>query len=152
MLLVSQKDVELELSKWRDEIAKVHQSISYYHGDIDRQTAERLLLDHYTKRGSGGAASFSSLSHGSSTSSSSSSLDNAASAAAGPVLDGLFLLRKCSASPDDFSLSMINQMSFYHFRICNSIDSYYVLDDGPVIHGIDELINHYQIGMFGVDS
>ncbi len=64
--------------------------------------------------------------------------------------EGLFLLRKCSASPDDFSLSLISNMQFYHFRINHSIDAYYVIDDGPLIHGIDELIKHYQIDPHGL--
>lgn len=64
--------------------------------------------------------------------------------------DGLFLLRKCSASPEDYSLSLICNMTFYHFRISHSIDAYYVLDDGPLIHGIDELIKHYQIEPHGL--
>ena len=45
-------------------------------------------------------------------------------------LDGLFLVRGCSASPDDFSLSIIANSNFYHYRIGHSIDAYYVLDDG----------------------
>ena len=60
------------------------------------------------------------------------------------------MLRKCSASPEDYSLSLICNMTFYHFRISHSIDAYYVLDDGPLIHGIDELIKHYQIEPHGL--
>jgi hypothetical protein len=41
-------------------------------------------------------------------------------------------------------------MQFYHFRINHSIDAYYVIDDGPLIHGIDELIKHYQIDPHGL--
>lgn len=48
-------------------------------------------------------------------------------------LDGLFLVRKCSASPDDFSLSIIANSNFYHYRIGHSIDAYYVLDDGSLL-------------------
>ncbi len=66
------------------------------------------------------------------------------------TLDGLFLVRKCSASPDDFSLSLINKGNFYHYRINHSIDAYYVLDDGPLIHGLDELIKHYQLDPHGL--
>ena len=65
-------------------------------------------------------------------------------------LDGLFLVRKCSASPDDFSLSMIANSSLFHYRIGHSIDAYYVLDDGPLIHGLDELIKHYQYDPHGL--
>ena len=66
------------------------------------------------------------------------------------MLDGIFLIRKCSASPDDFSLSMIANSNFYHYRIGHSIDAYYVLDDGPLIHGLDELIRHYQFDPHGL--
>jgi hypothetical protein len=88
-------------------------------------------------------------------------------------LDGLFLVRGCSASPDDFSLSIIANSNFYHYRIGHSIDAYYVLDDGkqtkknkrfcfslvyfctveklgPLIHGLDELIKHYQYDPHGL--
>lgn len=67
-----------------------------------------------------------------------------------PSLDGLFLLRKCSASPDDFSLSLLHKGQFYHYRICHTIDAYYVLDEGPVIHGLDELVRHHQIEPHGL--
>jgi hypothetical protein len=81
------------------------------------------------------------------------------------------LIRKCSASPEDFSLSMIFKGSFYHYRISHSIDAYYVLgkhiienfedllklsssfikkDDGPLIHGLDELVKHYQFDPHGL--
>lgn len=60
------------------------------------------------------------------------------------------MIRKCSACPDDFSLSMICKNMCYHFRINHSIDAYYVLDDGPLIHGLDELIKHYQNNPHGL--
>lgn len=68
----------------------------------------------------------------------------------GDSLDGLFLVRKCSASPGDFSLSIICKGNCFHYRINHSIDSYYVLDDGPLIHGMDELIKHYRLDPHGL--
>lgn len=65
-------------------------------------------------------------------------------------LDGLFLVRKCSASPGDFSLSIICKGNCFHYRINHSIDAYYVLDDGPLIHGLDELIKHYRLDPHGL--
>jgi hypothetical protein len=112
------------LVKSREEINKLNQYVNYYHENIDRLTAEKLLKDAYY-------------------SPSNSMSTNALS-------DGLFLLRKCSASPDDFSLSMICKGNFFHFRINHSIDAYYVLDDGPLIHGLDELIKHYQLNPHGL--
>ena len=100
--------------------------MNYYHGNIDRTAAEKLLKDHYYSTGE--------------------CLNNHAMNS----MDGIFLLRKCSASPDDFSLSLIYKGSFYHYRINHSIDAYYVLDDGPLIHGLDELIKHYQYEPHGL--
>ncbi len=119
---ISDKEVELELIKSKEEINRANKSISYYHGNIDRSTAEKMLRDYCLNSGT----------HQSS------------------ALDGLFLIRKCSASPDDFSLSMYAKSSFYHYRIGHSIDAYYVLDDGPLIHGLDELIKHYQFDPHGL--
>lgn len=65
-------------------------------------------------------------------------------------LDGLFLVRKCSALPGDFSLSLICKGICYHYRINHSIDAYYVVDDGPLIHGLDELIKHYRYNSHGL--
>lgn len=118
---ISDKEVELELLKSKEEINRFNKSISYYHGNIDRATAEKLLRDFCTNSNTPQAA-----------------------------LDGLFLIRKCSASPEDFSLSMYAKSNFYHYRIGHSIDAYYVLDDGPLIHGLDELIKHYQFDPHGL--
>ncbi|CAF0796674.1 unnamed protein product [Brachionus calyciflorus] len=68
----------------------------------------------------------------------------------GETLDGLFLIRKCSASLGDYSLSMICKGVCYHYRVNHSIDAYYVLDDGPLIHGLDELIKHYRLDPHGL--
>jgi len=35
--------------KFREEANRRNQSISYYHGDIDRNTAEKILRDYYTQ-------------------------------------------------------------------------------------------------------
>ena len=47
--LVSEKEVEIELLKHREEIYRFNKSVSYYHGNIDRNTAEKLLRDYYTQ-------------------------------------------------------------------------------------------------------
>ena len=118
---ISDKDVEIELIKSKEEIYRLNKSVSFYHGNIDRATAEKMLRDFYN-----------------------------ANSGSGTNLDGIFLIRKCSAAADDFSLSMYAKMNFYHYRIGHSIDAYYVLDDGPLIHGLDELIKHYQFDPHGL--
>lgn len=97
------------------------------------------LIKYFHSKGSPNGSPNSSPTSPSSSSSSSSS-----------SLDGLFLIRKCSASPDDFSLSLIFKGQFYHYRVSHSIDAYYVLDDGPLIHGLDELVRHYQFDPHGL--
>ena len=116
------KDVESELIKSNQEIYRLNHATNYFHGSIDRQTAEKLLRDAYIQMPYDGSS----------------------------CLDGLFLIRKCSACPEDFSLSMISKNNCYHYRISHSIDAYYVLDDGPLIHGLDELIKHYQYDPHGL--
>jgi serine/threonine protein kinase len=124
--IVNAKDVETELIKYKEEKQKGDEAVSYFHGNVDRSTAEKLLKDCYQQNnGNGGSGSQARL-------------------------DGLFLIRKCSASPDDFSLSMINNDACYHYRISHSIDAYYVLDDGPLIHGLDQLIKQYQLNSHGL--
>ena len=39
--------MEAELLRSREDIARLNQSINYFHGDIDRSVAEKLLRDHY---------------------------------------------------------------------------------------------------------
>ncbi|CAF5196448.1 unnamed protein product [Rotaria magnacalcarata] len=58
--------------------------------------------------------------------------------------DGLFLLRDCSASPYDFSLSLIYNKIFFHYKIQLIYDIYFSIDSGPQIAGIENLIQFYQ--------
>jgi len=41
------KDVESELIKSNQEIYRLNHATNYFHGSIDRQTAEKLLRDAY---------------------------------------------------------------------------------------------------------
>ncbi|CAF4405250.1 unnamed protein product [Rotaria socialis] len=58
--------------------------------------------------------------------------------------EGLFLLRDCSASPYDFSLSLIHNKTFFHYKIQLIYDIYFSIDSGPQIAGIENLIRFYQ--------
>ena len=130
------KEVESELVKSSQDIYRKNHTNNYYHGNIDRCTAEKLLRDTYHDQAQIAMSMASSVATDTTVSS---------------PLDGLFLIRKCSACPEDFSLSMIAAKgNCYHYRISHSIDAYYVLDDGPLIHGLDELIKHYQFDPHGL--
>ncbi|CAF2964897.1 unnamed protein product [Rotaria sp. Silwood2] len=56
--------------------------------------------------------------------------------------NGLFLLRDCSISPYDFSLSLIHNNKFYHYKIQLIYDIYFSI--GPQIAGIENVIRYYQ--------
>ncbi|CAF0872183.1 unnamed protein product [Rotaria sordida] len=58
--------------------------------------------------------------------------------------DGLFLLRDCSTSTYDFSLSIIHNNKFYHYKVQLIYDIYFSIDSGPQIAGIENLIRYYQ--------
>ncbi|CAF0724108.1 unnamed protein product [Didymodactylos carnosus] len=58
--------------------------------------------------------------------------------------DGLFLLRDCTTSPHDFSLSLIYFDKCYHYKIQLIYDIYFQIDNGPQIAGIEALIQYYQ--------
>ncbi|CAF0843016.1 unnamed protein product [Didymodactylos carnosus] len=58
--------------------------------------------------------------------------------------DGLFLLRDCTTSPHDFSLSVIYLDKCYHYKIQLIYDIYFRIDSGPQIAGIEALIQYYQ--------
>ncbi|CAF0910276.1 unnamed protein product [Rotaria sordida] len=58
--------------------------------------------------------------------------------------DGLFLLRDCTTSPHDFSLSIVCGDKCYHYKIQLIYDIYFSIDSGPQIAGIESLINYYQ--------
>ncbi|CAF0975813.1 unnamed protein product [Adineta ricciae] len=58
--------------------------------------------------------------------------------------DGLFLLRDCTSSPHDFSLSLVCGDKCYHYKIQLIYDIYFSIDSGPQIAGIESLIHYYQ--------
>ncbi|CAF0752326.1 unnamed protein product [Adineta steineri] len=58
--------------------------------------------------------------------------------------DGLFLLRDCTTSPHDFSLSLVCGDKCYHYKIQLIYDIYFSIDSGPQIAGIESLISYYQ--------
>ncbi|CAF1082033.1 unnamed protein product [Rotaria sp. Silwood1] len=58
--------------------------------------------------------------------------------------DGLFLLRDCTTSPHDFSLSIVCGDKCYHYKIQLIYDIYFSIDSGPQIAGIESLIDYYQ--------
>ena len=58
--------------------------------------------------------------------------------------NGLFLLRDCTSSTYDFSLSLISNEKCYHYKIQLIYDIYFSIDSGPQIAGIDNLIRYYQ--------
>lgn len=51
MFIVSAKDVEYELLKSKEEINRINQANNYFHGNIDRNSAEKLLRDAYNSGG-----------------------------------------------------------------------------------------------------
>ncbi|CAF4891006.1 unnamed protein product [Rotaria sp. Silwood1] len=60
------------------------------------------------------------------------------------ICDGLFLLRNCSTSSYDFSLSLIHNNKIYHYKVQLIYDIYFSIDCGPQIAGIENLIRYYQ--------
>jgi hypothetical protein len=48
---VSAKEVELELIRSREDITRINQKVNYYHGNIDRNAAEKLLKEFYQING-----------------------------------------------------------------------------------------------------
>ncbi|CAG5135059.1 unnamed protein product, partial [Candidula unifasciata] len=57
--------------------------------------------------------------------------------------DGMFLVRDSTASEVNFSLSFIFERRNYHFYIQRTKECYYCIDGGPIVHGLDMLIQHY---------
>lgn len=58
-------------------------------------------------------------------------------------IDGLFLVRESSYSSSSFVLSLVSKGIFYHFQINEIKSSHFSIDDGPVVHGLDRLIQNY---------
>jgi hypothetical protein len=58
--------------------------------------------------------------------------------------EGLFLVRESKAVPGDYVLSLWNSNQAMHFQIQRRGDIYFSIDDGPVFHGLDSLIEYYR--------
>ncbi|XP_031568891.1 tyrosine-protein kinase HTK16-like [Actinia tenebrosa] len=58
--------------------------------------------------------------------------------------EGLFLVRKSHTVPGDYVLSLWNCNQALHFQIQCRGDIYFSIDDGPVFHGLDSLIEYYR--------
>jgi hypothetical protein len=65
-------------------------------------------------------------------------------------IEGCFLMRPCTTSSDDVSLSVIFQGKCHHYKVTYTIDAYYVIGDGPLIHGLDQLVLKYQTNKHGL--
>jgi hypothetical protein len=114
------------LEQDREQLVKLSSSICYYHPNIDRDRAEQLLRIKYINS----------------------------------RIDGLFLLRDCTTSLRDFGLSLICNDKCYHYKVeliydiyfsigrNKSFSSFYIflsiLDSGPQIGGIENIIKYYQ--------
>jgi hypothetical protein len=79
------------LEQDREELFTQSVSMAYYHPNIDRDKAEKLLKTKYLQT----------------------------------KLNGLFLLRDCSTSQHDFSLSLIYNDKCYHYKIQLLYDVYF---------------------------
>ncbi|XP_041356716.1 tyrosine-protein kinase HTK16-like [Gigantopelta aegis] len=95
------------------DVEKAEENVTWYHGNISRQSAESILKEAIEKQGS---------------------------------KDGLFLVWGRTSSKNDFSLSLVFDDRIYHFQIHQVFDGVYQMEDGRVIHGLDQLIVYYNNG------
>lgn len=59
--------------------------------------------------------------------------------------EGLFLVRESSTATGDYSLSLIFEGLPVHYQIRrHGEDALFNIDEGPIFHGLEELIEHYQ--------
>lgn len=58
--------------------------------------------------------------------------------------EGLYLVRESKQVPGDFVLSLWKANQALHFQIQCRGDIYFSIDDGPVFHGLDSLIDYYR--------
>jgi len=58
--------------------------------------------------------------------------------------EGLFLVRESKQVPGDYVLSIWKANQALHFQIQCRGDIYFSIDDGPVFHGLDSLIDYYR--------
>ncbi|XP_041357078.1 tyrosine-protein kinase HTK16-like [Gigantopelta aegis] len=101
------------------DVEKAEENLTWYHGEISRESAESILKEAIEKQGS---------------------------------QDGLFLVRDCTSSKNDFSLSLVFDDRIYHFQIHQVFDGAYQIDDGRVIQGLDQLIVYYNNDAHGLPT
>ena len=58
--------------------------------------------------------------------------------------EGVFLVRESKAVPGDYVLSLWSGNQALHFQIQCRGDVYFSIDDGPLFHGLDTLIDYYR--------
>ncbi|RUS84382.1 hypothetical protein EGW08_007844 [Elysia chlorotica] len=61
-------------------------------------------------------------------------------------LDGMFLVRGVSRSDKDYSLSFVHNRRCYHYYIHCFDEDYFMITEGPKVHGLDKLIEFYIEG------
>lgn len=104
------------------EVQKEDEMLCWYHGKISREAAEKLLQEAVIK------------------------YQNRTD------MGGLFLVRDSTVSTSDFSLSLTTGGRTFHFQIQEKKEGYYQIDDGPIIHGLDCLIQHYTESANGLPT
>ncbi|XP_032240951.1 tyrosine-protein kinase HTK16 isoform X2 [Nematostella vectensis] len=58
--------------------------------------------------------------------------------------EGLFLVRESKTIPGDYVLSLWTTNQALHFQIQCRGDIYFCIDDGPIFHGLDSLVDYYR--------
>ncbi|CAG2220521.1 SHARK [Mytilus edulis] len=59
-------------------------------------------------------------------------------------MDGMFLIRDSTSSTQDYVVSVTHKGKVYHFQIKEIYKGHYQIDEGPIVHGLDKLVTHYQ--------
>lgn len=65
-------------------------------------------------------------------------------------VDGLFLIRDSTSSAQDYVVSLTHGGKVYHFQIKEIYKGHYQIDEGPIVHGLDKLVSHYQMSSNGL--
>ena len=66
--------------------------------------------------------------------------------------EGLFLVRESTTAPGDFVVSLVHDDQPQHFQIHCLGDFYYQVDNGPLFHGLDALVNFYMEAANGLST
>ncbi|KAL8623946.1 hypothetical protein ACOMHN_047166 [Nucella lapillus] len=120
--MLKTKSLEQLLADDKVETDKADEMLRWYHGKISRENAEKLLKEAVIK-----------YSHKSD-------------------MGGLFMVRNSTVSSTDFSLSLTVAGRTYHFQIQEKKEGYYHIDDGPLIYGLECLIQHYTEAANGLPT